>query len=311
MKKIAFVFPGQGAQHTGMGLDLVEQSQEGKRCFDEGNAVLDFDLYDLCANPEAPIHQTAYTQPALVAVSICLLQALKQRIDIQPDYVAGLSLGEYTALIAAGILSYTDGMKLVRQRGLYMEEAGKNTEGAMAAVVKGDLEHIEELCAKDLGVVGIANYNSPVQVVLSGEINAVQRVSEQLAKEKTRVIPLQVSGAFHSPLMEEASEKFKKNLEPILLKEGNIPYVTNVTGEVITDTSQTKSLLVQQLKGAVQWEKSIRTMIDLGVDTFVEIGPGNTLAGLIKKIDRKVKVLNLNSYESLDLVVRELNGEGV
>ncbi len=308
MKKIAFIFPGQGAQHTGMGLDLVEKSEEAKKCFDTADGLLDFDLYDLCANQKAPIDQTAYTQPALVAVSICLLNELRRHVDIVPDYVAGLSLGEYSALVAADILSYTDAIELVRKRGLYMEEAGRKVQGGMAAIVKADQGHIEELCAKDPGVVGIANYNNPVQVVISGEEDAVQRVSSILMEEKIRVIPLQVSGAFHSPLMETAAEKFEKALESIQIDTGKIPYITNVTGEIVSDTSTTKHLLVEQLKGAVLWEKSVRTMIDHGVDTFVEIGPGNTLAGLIKKIDRKVKVLNLNSYEAINTVVDAIKG---
>lgn len=308
MKKIAFIFPGQGAQHTGMGLDVIENSEEAKKCFDEANALLDFDLYDLCTNPKAPINQTAYTQPALVAVSICLLNELRQHMDIVPDYVAGLSLGEYSALVAADILSYSDAIQLVRKRGLYMEEAGRKVQGAMAAIVRGDQNLIESTCLKDSGVVGIANYNSPVQVVISGEEDAVHRVSAKLVEEKIRVIPLQVSGAFHSPLMETAAEQFEKVLENVDIGEAKIPYITNVTGEIVTDTSTTKNLLVEQLKGAVLWEKSVRTMIDQGVDTFVEIGPGNTLAGLIKKIDRKVKVLNLNSYEAINTVVNAIKG---
>lgn len=308
MKKIAFIFPGQGAQHKGMGMDLLDQSQEAKKCFEVANSLLDFDLYDLCSNEKAPIDQTAYTQPALVAVSICLLNELKRLVDIVPDYVAGLSLGEYSALVAADILSYEDAIQLVRKRGLYMEEVGRMTQGGMAAVMKGDQNLIEQECANDPGVVGIANYNSPVQVVISGEKDAVERVSSQLAEKKMRVIPLKVSGAFHSPLMEPAAQKFEKELVHVKLKSGKIPYITNVTGEVITDISETKTLLVEQLKGAVLWEKSVRTMIDEGVDTFVEIGPGNTLAGLVKKIDRSVKVLNLNSYEALKTIVNELEG---
>ena len=308
MNKIAFVFPGQGAQHTGMGMDLIDQSQEAKQCFEVANSLLDFDLLDLCTNDQAPINQTAYTQPALVAVSVCLLNELKRLVDIVPDYVAGLSLGEYSALVAADILSYEDAIKLVRKRGLYMEEAGAMSKGAMAAIMRGDQKVIEEECSNDLGLVSIANYNSPVQVVISGEEDAVKRVSAKLSEKKMRVIPLKVSGAFHSSLMEPAAVKFEKELEKVELKSGKLPYITNVSGEVVTDCSQTKALLVQQLKGAVLWEKSIRTMIEKGVDTFIEIGPGNTLAGLIKKIDRKVNVLNLNSFEALKTVVNELEG---
>lgn len=309
MSKIAFVFPGQGAQVMGMGMDLVEQSLEAKTLFDQANECLDFDLYELCQKEGAPLDQTAYTQPALVTVSICLLEELKKLTSVKPDFVAGLSLGEYSAHVAAGTLSFTDAVKLVRKRGLYMEEAGSNTKGSMTAVVRGNVESIITYCKEDSGIVGVANFNSPQQVVISGEVEAVERVTKRLEADKVRVIPLSVSGAFHSPLMEGAAVKFEEELKSIEFNEFSVPLVTNVTGDVVEAKESIKSLLVDQLKGSVLWEKSILNMIDQGVTTFVEIGPSNTLAGLIKKIDKSVTVFNVNTMQSVGEVA-SLIGKG-
>ncbi len=276
---------------------------------EKADEILDFDLMKLVSDEEAPINETAYTQPALVAVSVALMKEFQKQTDIQPDYVAGLSLGEYSAHVAADSLKFEDAVKLVRKRGLYMEEAGKETVGAMAAIVKGDVEKINSYCEEDPGIVGVANYNSPVQVVISGEKDAVERVSKRLAEEKTRVIPLKVSGAFHSPLMESAAIKFKLELDNVEFDEMKIPHVTNVTGGKVEHKDAIKDLLVEQLKGSVHWEKSIHHMIEEGVDTFVEIGPGNTLAGLVKKINRKVKVYNVNTFDSIEDVAFKLKGE--
>lgn len=309
MSKIAFVFPGQGAQHTGMGIDLVGQSDEAKNLMTVADELLDFDLFDLLSNEKAPIDETAYTQPALVAVSIALHNEFVKQTKIRPDFVAGLSLGEYSAHVAAGSLKFEDAIRLVRSRGLYMEEAGKLTKGAMAAVVKGNIDTINTYCNEDSGIVSVANYNSPVQVVISGEEAAVLRVSDRLSAEKVRVIPLSVSGAFHSPLMESAAIKFATELENVNFDELKVPLITNVTGEEVVSNEVVKALLVKQLKSSVLWEKSINTMIDLGVDTFIEIGPGKTLAGLIKKINRKVNVYNVDTFDSIETLSAQLKGE--
>jgi len=309
MNKIAFVFPGQGAQHTGMGMDLYENSKAAKELINQADALLDFDLIDLCSNSEKPIDETSYTQPALVAISIALLNEFTNKTNIKPDYVAGLSLGEYSAHVAANSISFEDAITLVRKRGLYMEEAGKLTKGAMAAIVKGDVNKINSYCSEDPGIVVVANYNSPVQVVISGEEEAVLRVSQRLLAEKTRVIPLKVSGAFHSPLMASAAVKFKEDILNIEFKDFKVKHVTNVTGETIENKNQISDLLVKQLQSSVQWEKSIEYMIENGVTTFVEIGPGNTLAGLIKKINRKVKVYNVNTFDSVNEVAMQIKGE--
>ncbi len=307
MNKLAFIFPGQGAQETGMGLDLLDNTELARDMLVLANRLVDFDLIDLLGNEKAPIHQTAYTQPALVAVSMALHKELTDRLKVQPDFVAGLSLGEYSAHVAAGSLSFEDAVKLVRSRSLLMEEAGAQTKGAMAAIVKGDKEKIKNYCLEDDGTVVIANYNSPVQVVISGEELAVQRVSEKLVADGTRVIPLSVSGAFHSPLMESAACQFESVLDEIVFDEMKIKLVTNVTAQVVGDTRDIKGLLVNQLKGSVQWEQSVETMIAEGVDTFIEIGPGKTLAGLIKKINRKVKVYNVDSLEQVEKIADILN----
>lgn len=309
MSKIAFVFPGQGAQHTGMGMDLVEQSDSAKNLMKVADELLDFDLFDLLTNELAPINKTAFTQAALVAVSITLLNEFVKKTNITPDFLAGLSLGEYSAHVAAGSLSFADAIPLVRSRGLFMEEAGQLTKGAMAAIVKGSVETIDRYCSEDQGIVGVANYNSPVQVVISGQEEAVKRVSNRLIEDKVRVIPLNVSGAFHSPLMESAAIKFSKELENIKFEPLKIPLITNVTGEEVNSKEEIKDLLVNQLKGSVMWEKSINKMISQGVDTFIEIGPGKTLAGLIKKINRKVRVLNVNTFDSIETVCNQLKGE--
>ncbi len=311
MNKLAFIFPGQGAQETGMGLDLLEKTEVARTMLELADDLVDFDLIDLLGNEEAPIHQTAYTQPALVAVSMALHRELVNRLKVQPDFVAGLSLGEYSAHVAAGSLSFEDAVKLVRTRGLLMEEAGAQTKGAMAAIVKGHKETIMNYCLEDEGVVVIANYNSPVQVVISGEETSVRRVSERLTEDGTRVIPLTVSGAFHSPLMESAARQFEAVLDDIVFGEMAVKLVTNVTAEVVEDVEEIEGLLVNQLKGSVQWEQSVEAMIADGVDTFVEIGPGKTLAGLIKKINRKVKVYNVDSLEQVEKISDILNEDAL
>lgn len=304
MKKMAIVFPGQGAQHTGMGMDLWERSTTGRQILERANQVLDFDLIDLCGNSQAPIDQTAYTQPALLAVSVALYEEFREQTGIKADYFAGLSLGEYSALVAAGGLDYEAAIKLVRKRGIYMEQAGKQTAGAMAAVLRAKSDIVAKYCQQESGRVSIANYNCPGQVVISGEKEAVKRVSERFLAEGIKVIGLKVSGAFHSPLMATAAINLAQELEKIEVKELQQPYITNVTGEKYSG-QDIKNLLVEQLTTGVQWERSVRTLIAAGVDTFIEMGPGKTLAGLIRKIDREVAVYTVNSLADIDLVRAE------
>jgi len=321
MGNIAFIFPGQGAQETGMGMDIVGAGSD--KLIAAANEALDFDLMDLISNPQAPINETSYTQPALVAVSMALHKAFVEASGIKPVAVAGLSLGEYSAHVAAGNIDYMDAIQLVRKRGLLMEEAGKTSKGAMAAIIKGDQEIINDYCLNDQGIVVVANYNSPVQVVISGEEDAVTRVSEKLSADGTRVIPLSVSGAFHSPLMESAARVFAQVLDKVIIADITdsrmteigqgieslgqaIKVYSNVTGQVIGESQDVKGLLVDQLKGSVLWQACIENMLADGIDTFIEIGPGKTLAGLIKKINRKIKVYNVNSLEAVKTVAKEL-----
>lgn len=306
MGKIAFVFPGQGAQHQGMGMDVYKKSVEGKQLLESANRILDFDLLELISSENENLNQTAFTQPALLAVSIALMKEFSQRTKIKADYVAGLSLGEYSALVAAGAIDFEKAVSLVRKRGQYMEEAGALTKGSMAAVMKPNLERILELCEQESQKVVIANYNSPVQVVISGEEEAVARVSRQLSEEKVRVIPLQVSGAFHSPLMEQAALRLEKELESIEIKPIQIPYVANINAAIIEETSEIKELLCQQVSGSVRWQQCVEKLIEKGVDTFYEIGPGTTLNGLIKKINKNVKVINVNTLASIEEIVENL-----
>jgi [acyl-carrier-protein] S-malonyltransferase len=299
MKKLAFVFPGQGAQYIGMGKEFIEKDLESKQIFEKANNLLDFNLNEICFTENEKIHITAYTQPALLTVCIAILEAVK-KTGVKASCVAGLSLGEYTALVANGALDFETAIDLVRKRGIYMEEAAINTKGTMAAVIGSNKEIIKNICDETEGYVDIANYNSPKQIVISGEIDAVNRVMNKLNELKIKVIPLKVSGAFHSNLMEEAAEKLEKYLSEVAFNDFTIPYYSNVTGQKVTDKTNIKTLLTRQVQESVRWEDNVKAMIEDGVDTFVEIGPSKTLAGLIKKIDRSKKVINIEDYEGLN-----------
>lgn len=305
MGKIAFVFPGQGAQYVGMGKEIIDSNPESKKIFEQANTILDFDLEEICFTEQELINITEYTQPALLTVSIAILKAV-EALGIKADYVAGLSLGEYTALVANGCIDFEKAVYLVRKRGQFMEDAAKKTKGAMSAVMGSDRATIQNICNEIEGIVDIANYNSPAQMVIAGEEQTVFLVNEKLTELGIRVIPLKVSGAFHSVLMNEASEKLEKVLEKIPLNKLAIPYTTNVTGELVYKEEGIKDLLIQQVKSSVKWEDCIHTLISEGVDTFIEIGPGKTLSGLIKKIDRTKKIINVENLETLSRLKNEL-----
>lgn len=289
MSKVAFIFPGQGAQVVGMGKEIIDQYDISKEIFDKADNLLDFDLKALCFSENEDINDTAYTQPALLAVSIAILKVVES-LGIKADYVAGLSLGEYSALVAAGVMSFDEAIGIVRQRGQLMQAAAKETTGGMAAIIGSNKEAILEVLAKVDGYVSIANYNSPKQIVIAGEKSAVEATYPLFEEARIKAIPLKVSGAFHCDLMASAAEGLGQVLEAVTLNEPSIPYLTNVTGKVVDDINQTKDLLVEQVKSSVLWEDCVKSMIEAGgVETFVEIGPGKTLAGLLKKIDRKKK----------------------
>lgn len=303
MGKIAFVFPGQGAQAVGMGKDAYEAHPGARRVFEEADAALGFKLTDVIFHgPEEELKQTVNTQPALLATSLALHEALREK-GVAPDYVAGHSLGEYSALAVAGVVSYADAVRTVRARGSFMEKAVPGGRGAMAAVLGAERGALSELCARvsaSAGAVEMANVNCPGQIVVSGTKEGVQAIVE-LAKEigAKRVIPLEVSGPFHSSLMQPAAEELAGVLQGIPMAPAKVPVVANVTAEPVQDPEQIRKLLVRQVVSPVLWEDSVLKLIALGVDTFVEIGSGTVLVGLIKKIDKTVKVVSVNSMAAV------------
>ena len=300
MSKIAFIFPGQGAQVCGMGQDFYEQTETGKKIFDMASGLLGFSMPELCFTPNDRLDITEYTQAAMVTASIAMMEVLKERTGVKPDVAAGLSLGEYPAMVAAGVMSAEDAIKTVRQRGILMQEAVPVGIGSMAAVLAMDAEKIEEVIAPIEGVQ-IANYNCPGQIVISGKKEAVEAASEKLKEAGAkRVLPLNASGPFHSSMLVEAGEKLGKVLEDVEVHEPVITYAANVTASYVTEASQVKPLLEKQVSSSVHWQQTMEMMLKDGVDTFIEIGPGKTLAGFMKKIDRSVRVINIEKLEDVE-----------
>ena len=305
MSKIAFIYPGQGAQVCGMGKDFYEQTEIGKQVYDLASELLGFSVPDLCFTENDRLDITEYTQAAMVTTSIAMTRVLESK-GVTPDVTAGLSLGEYCALCAAGVMSEADAITTVRERGILMQEAVPAGQGAMAAVLAMAAGTIEEVIG-DIAGVQIANYNCPGQIVISGKKEAVETACEKLkAAGARRTIMLNVSGPFHSDMLAGAGEKLGQVLERVAVNPPAIPYVANVTAAYVTDRAEVKSLLTRQVSSSVKWQQSVETMLADGVDTFIEIGPGKTLAGFIKKIDRTVKVLNIEKLEDIDKVVEEV-----
>ena len=305
MSKIAFMFPGQGAQKAGMGKDFYEQSETARKVIDKATELLDIDMKALCFEENDKLDQTEYTQAALVTVCLAMEHVLRER-GLKADVTAGLSLGEYCAIASAGGMSTEDAITTVRKRGILMQNAVPGGKGTMAAVLGMKGEDIEKV-GDPIDGVTIANYNCPGQIVITGWKESVEKASEELkAAGAKRVMPLNVSGPFHSPMLEEAGRELGQVLAGVQLSELEIPYVTNVTAEYVTDISETKALLATQVASSVRWQQSVENMIADGVDTFVEIGPGRTLAGFMRKISRDVKVYNVGTWEDVDKVVSEL-----
>ena len=305
MGKIAFIFPGQGAQYVGMGRDFYEAVPVCREVIDKASEISGVDLKKICFEENQEINITEYTQIALLAVEAAILKALEEK-GITADAAGGLSLGEYGALIASGAMSMEDAFAVVRKRGIYMQEAVP-TGGAMSAVLGAEASLIEEICEKTEGIVSIANYNCPGQIVITGEAEAVAKASESLKEAGVkRIVPLKVSGPFHSKMLTGAGEKLGEVLKDVQLSPVQIPYTTNVTAEYVTDSSQIKELLVAQVSSSVRWQQCVETMIADDVDTFVEIGPGKTLAGFMRKISRNVTTLNVQTLEDFEKVVQEL-----
>lgn len=304
MGKLAFVFPGQGSQEVGMGKDVYDAVPAAREAFETADRVLGFPLTEMIfEGPESDLKQTSNTQPALLATSWALYQAL-ERHGIRPDYVAGHSLGEYGALVAAGVLRFEDAIAIVRQRGQFMEQAVPSGQGAMAAVLGAERERLGALC-DDISAAGtpveMANLNCPGQIVVSGSREGIDAVVER-GKEAgaKRVIPLEVSGPFHSAMMKPAAERLGEALRAIEMQDARIPVIANVTARPVAGAEQIRGLLVEQVFSPVLWEDSVRYLIDQGVDTFVEIGSGKVLSGLIKKIDRSVRIVSINSLEAIE-----------
>ena len=305
MSKIAFIFPGQGAQACGMGKDFYEQTETGKRIFDKATELMGFSMPELCFEENDRLDITEYTQAAMVTASIAMMRVLEEK-GIKPDVAAGLSLGEYCALAAAGVMSDEDAIRTVRQRGILMQEAVPVGEGAMAAILALDAAVIEEVTGAMEGV-WIANYNCPGQIVISGEKAAVEEACEKLkAAGAKRAVMLNVSGPFHSGMLTAAGEKLGQVLSRVELHEPRIPYVANVTAQYVKSAGEVKELLTRQVSSSVRWQQSVEAMIGDGVDTFIEIGPGKTLAGFMRKISRDVKTLNVEKLEDIGKAVEAL-----
>lgn len=305
MSKIVFMFPGQGAQKAGMGKDFYEQSETARAVIDKATELLDIDMKALCFEENDKLDQTEYTQAALVTVCLAMEHVLRER-GLKPDVTAGLSLGEYCAIASAGGMTTEDAITTVRKRGILMQNAVPGGKGSMAAVLGLTGEAIET-AIENIDGVSIANYNCPGQIVITGWKESVEKASEVLKEAGAkRVLPLNVSGPFHSPMLEEAGQELGKVLENVELSPIEIPYVTNVTAQYVTDISETKELLAKQVASSVRWQQSIENMIADGADIFVEIGPGRTLAGFMRKINRDVKVYNVAAWEDVDKVVSEL-----
>lgn len=305
MAKIAFIYPGQGAQKAGMGKDFYENSELAKAVFDKASELLQIDMKALCFEENDKLDLTEYTQAALVTTCLAMTKVVEEK-GLKPDVTAGLSLGEYCAISVAGGMKEEDAISLVRKRGILMQNTVPAGEGAMAAVLGMDARAIEE-GIKDMEGVSVANYNCPGQIVITGEKKSVEQAAEVLKEAGAkRTVLLNVSGPFHSPMLKSAGVELAKEMKQVEFTPLQIPYVTNVTAEYVTDISETKELLAQQVASSVRWQESVERMIADGVDTFVEIGPGKTLAGFLRKIDRSAKVYNIGSWEDVDKVALEL-----
>ena len=305
MSRVAFLYPGQGAQKAGMGKDFYENSPLARDIYDKASETLGLDMKALCFEENDKLDLTEYTQAALVATCLAMTGVVKEA-GIEPDITAGLSLGEYAAISAAGSMEELDAIRLVRKRGILMQNTVPAGEGAMCAVMAMEADRIEQVIA-DIKGVGIANYNCPGQIVITGETKAVEEAADALKEAGAkRTVMLNVSGPFHSPMLIPAGKELEKELEKITLTPLLVPYVTNVTAEEGRDISETKALLAKQVSSPVRWMQSMEYMIREGVDTFVEIGPGKTLAGFMKKIERDVKVYNIASWDDVEKTISGL-----
>jgi [acyl-carrier-protein] S-malonyltransferase len=310
MKKLAFIFPGQGSQTVGMGKELAALYPVAKQTFDEADAAVGFSLSQLCfEGPEEKLKLTEITQPAIVTVSVAVFRVLREQ-GFVPDAVAGHSVGEYSAHVAAGTFEFRDAVRIANHRGKYMQEAVPVGEGAMAAILGMPLDIVIQVCAEaaEGHVVEPANNNSPEQIVISGHAVAVERAAEA-AKQRgaKRAIMLQVSAPFHCSLLKPAQDKLAEELSQIEFRDPEIPVIANIDGEPRTTAEAARDALIRQATGAVQWERSVRTLMALGAETFVECGPGKVLCGLMRQIDRSKACLNVQDEASLQNAIKQLD----
>jgi len=309
--KIALMCSGQGAQAAGMGKSLYEQYPVCRQTFDAADEALGVSLSALCFEGGDELNGTEYAQPAILTHSIAAFRLLQEN-GIVPAYAAGLSLGEYSALTAAGVFAFEDAVRLVRKRGRFMAEAAPAGTGAMSAILGLDNLLAEQACADASAAdsyVVCANYNAPGQIVISGAVAAVERAEQRcLALGAKRAVRLQVSGPFHSSYMQPAAERLKPELDKIAVLPFAFPVVTNVTAEVVPSTEAVRPILLEQIKGAVRWAQSVETLVSLGVDTFIEIGPGKTLCAFAKKIAKDATVLNVEDVQSFEKTMAHLRG---
>jgi len=310
MSRTACVFPGQGSQHVGMGKDLCDAFPEAGKVFEEANEILGFDLADTCFNgPEDKLRETRFTQPAIVVHSVAVWTVIKSK-GMKPEFVAGHSVGEYSALVANGALAFRDALKLVRDRAEAMFSAGVEKPGTMAALIGISEEGLRALLkeAGEAGVIAAANYNSPVQTVISGDLAAVEKAMEiARGHGAKRAIRLNVSGAFHSPLMKMAEEKLAASLKATAFSGVQIPVVCNVTAEAVTDPETIRSLLEKQLTSPVLWYQSMKYLADTGVDSVVEVGPGKVLCGLLKRMDPDMACVSVSDRDSVGDFLEEVS----
>lgn len=304
MSKIAFMFPGQGAQYVGMGKDFYETYDTAKKVFDLASEVSGLNIADICFTENDKLNITEYTQIAMLATEVAILKVLEEN-GVHADICAGLSLGEYGALAAADVCDLKDLFALIRKRGIYMQQAYP-VGGAMSAVLGLNMEDVDAVCKQCEGIVSVANDNCPGQIVITGEEQAVKQASERLMeKGAKRCIPLTVSGPFHSKLLEGAGEKLAKELSKVTLRDPKIPYVCNLECAPVTKKDKIAKLLEKQVSGTVRFRESIEYMIADGVDVFIEVGPGKTLSGFVKKINRDVKVYQVATVEDLQNLCRK------